>query len=143
MASSIKPVIYHKLGFFMKGELIRFCLSVSINPTKYLQYLLNKFTFLGGTLERKTVFHINDCIQDGTQVVINCCGLSASTLGGVRDSKVYPVRGCTILAKFPNVLREGFIRRHHDGAMTYLIPRDDGIGCLGGTFVSVLCEFIS
>lgn len=88
-------------------------------------------------MEHKNISHINECIQNGTQVVINCSGLSARSLGGVQDPKVYAVRGCTVIVKFSEVLPVGFIRRHNDGAISYLIPREDRTACLGGTFVSV------
>ncbi len=94
-------------------------------------------------MERKQISHINEYIQNETQVVINCSGLYARTLGGIQDSNVYPVRGCTVNAQFDKVFDKGFIRRHNNGAMTYLIPRDDGTACIGGTFVSIFCEFIS
>jgi D-amino-acid oxidase len=75
--------------------------KVSINPPTYLDYLLNTFISLGGTMQRASLSHLNECIKDDTDVVINCSGIHARTLGGVEDSDVYPARGQIVIVQLP------------------------------------------
>ncbi|KAJ3186133.1 hypothetical protein HK101_009724 [Irineochytrium annulatum] len=83
----------------------------------------------------------------GADIVVNCTGYGALTLGGVEDARVYPTRGQTMLVRAPQVnrmistsLSSGSYRpkgsTEDDGSVTYVIPRDDGIVVLGGTYQS-------
>ncbi|GBB86078.1 hypothetical protein RclHR1_12520007 [Rhizophagus clarus] len=117
--------------------------TVSINPSTYLNYLLNTFISLGGTMQRVSLSHLNECIKSDTDVVINCSGIHARTLGGVEDPEVYPSRGQTVIVQLPHVnwtfLRhyaESNIGMPSDGSieMTYVIPRENGEVVLGGTY---------
>ncbi|PKK64631.1 hypothetical protein RhiirC2_716142 [Rhizophagus irregularis] len=62
------------------------------NLTPYLNYLLNTFISLGGTTQHVSLSHLNECIESDTDVVINCSGIHAGTLGCVEDPEVYPAR---------------------------------------------------
>ncbi|TPX60928.1 hypothetical protein PhCBS80983_g01418 [Powellomyces hirtus] len=61
-------------------------------------------------------------------------GFGARTLAGVADTHVYPTRGQTVHVRAPHVrhtvTKLGSV--HED--FTYIIPRDDGIVVLGGTY---------
>jgi D-amino-acid oxidase len=56
---------------------------------------------LGGTTQHVSLSHLNECIESDTDVVINCSGVHAETLGGVEDPEVYPVRGQTVVVQLP------------------------------------------
>lgn len=70
--------------------------------------------------------------DDNTQIVFNCVGNEARTLGGVEDSKCYPTRGQVVLARAPNMRRN--VMRHGKDYVTYIIPRPGSNGnvILGG-----------
>ncbi|PKY26443.1 nucleotide-binding domain-containing protein [Rhizophagus irregularis] len=109
--------------------------SISINPSTYLNYLLNTFTSLGGTTQRANLSHLNECIESDTDIVVNCSGIHARTLGGVEDSDVFPVRDQTVIAQLPqSYMNWAFFKREANGEMTYAIPRDNGEVTLGGTY---------
>ncbi|CAI2182507.1 8161_t:CDS:10, partial [Funneliformis geosporum] len=119
--------------------------SISINPLTYLSYLLNTFTSLGGTTQRVNLFsHLNECIKSETDIVINCSGIHARTLGGVEDPNVYAARGQTVIAQLPrSYINWAFFKRGeygklclaaNGGEITYAIPHDDGEVVLGGTY---------
>ncbi len=64
----------------------------------YLLYLHQKVIDAGVSFKRAALDQIKDAVdltENGVKadVVINFTGLMASKLGGVADSKVYPVRG--------------------------------------------------
>uniref|UniRef100_A0A1D1XJ57 D-amino-acid oxidase n=1 Tax=Anthurium amnicola TaxID=1678845 RepID=A0A1D1XJ57_9ARAE len=119
--------------------------TVSINPSTYLNYLLDTFTSLGGTIQHVNLSHLNECIGSDTDVVINCSGVHAGTLGGVEDSEVYPTRGQTVIIQLPRKYVNWSFLRHRPGSntgrpltgsieMTYVIPRENGEVVLGGTY---------
>ncbi|KAI8922480.1 hypothetical protein DFJ77DRAFT_446790 [Powellomyces hirtus] len=130
--------------------------TVCINVPKYLLWLLEKFRALGGTTLTRTLTHIDDAFTlpstfpttttpsttthqhhhqpDQPDIIINCTGFGARTLAGVADTHVYPTRGQTVHVRAPHVrhtvTKLGSV--HED--FTYIIPRDDGIVVLGGTY---------
>ncbi|KND02014.1 uncharacterized protein SPPG_02518 [Spizellomyces punctatus DAOM BR117] len=108
--------------------------TICINVPKYLLWLLEKFKSLGGSLRKQSVAHIDELLNEDVDVVINCAGIGARTLGGVEDVQTYATRGQTVLVRAPHVrhtvTRLGQV--HED--FTYIIPRDDGIVVLGGTY---------
>ncbi|KAJ3109648.1 hypothetical protein HDU97_003124 [Phlyctochytrium planicorne] len=124
--------------------------TVTINSPKYLLWLFHQFKANGGKYVNRNLTSIEDAytIQKRTDCVVNCCGIGALTLGGVVDTKVYPTRGQTILVKAPQVKRtigtalaSGSYRPkgktlEDDGTVTYVIPREDGVVVLGGTYQS-------
>ncbi|KAF0333062.1 FAD dependent oxidoreductase [Gigaspora margarita] len=81
--------------------------SVSINPQTYLKYLLNIFTLMGGTTQRAELSHLNECIKNETDIVINCSGVHSRTLKEKTDNK---------------------------SVLTYVIPHDEEEVILGGTY---------
>ncbi|ORY41353.1 nucleotide-binding domain-containing protein [Rhizoclosmatium globosum] len=90
--------------------------TITMNVPKYLAWLVNRVKAKGGSLK----------------------------LGGVEDSSLYPVRGQTILVRAPQVQRTigtalpvGGTRGVVGGGRSsiyLLIPREDGIVILGGTY---------
>ncbi|KAI8818528.1 D-amino-acid oxidase [Fimicolochytrium jonesii] len=110
--------------------------TVCINVPKYLPWLLDQFLYLGGKTEERDVSHIDELFQGkhAANVVVNCTGFGARTLPGVADGHVYPTRGQIVQVFAPHV-RHTVTRlgtMHED--FTYIIPRDDGIVVLGGTY---------
>ncbi|KAF0558589.1 nucleotide-binding domain-containing protein [Gigaspora margarita] len=116
--------------------------TISINAPKYLEYLLYKFKSLGGTTQCTTVFHLHDCIDSNTDIVINCSGIHARTLGGVEDNDVYAARGQIVIVQLPRSYINWTFERYSGGkggidgggTITYVIPRDNGEVILGGTY---------
>lgn len=75
-----------------------------INVGVYLPWLVSRALKAGVTLRRGVVAHLGDA---GTMhrsggpatIVVNATGLGARDLAGVRDGKVYPARGQTVLVR--------------------------------------------
>ncbi|KAF1955885.1 FAD dependent oxidoreductase [Byssothecium circinans] len=92
--------------------------SVCINTAIYLPYLLGQCVKQNVTITRGILTHISDAPShhsSGTaSIVLNCTGLSASTLGGVQDANVYPGRGQIVLV------------RNEPGVMVTVSGTDDG-----------------
>ncbi|CAG8527878.1 8719_t:CDS:1 [Ambispora gerdemannii] len=117
--------------------------TVTINPTVYLDFLLNTFLALGGNIERKEFSHIHDAILPDTDIVINCTGIHSRTLGGVQDANVYAVRGEIVVVELPPTHVTWSFKRYPRGSnegifkgpVTYVIPRNNGEVVLGGTYV--------
>ncbi|CAG8648714.1 10803_t:CDS:2, partial [Gigaspora rosea] len=130
--------------------------TVTINPPKYLSYLLDRFYALGGIIKRITLSHIQEAIFDNTDIVINCSGLGSKTLGGVQDQDVCPASGQTVLVQLPIGHVNWTFSRYAFGDLNkifnfvepqdkeelqgkgkrinYVIPRDNGEVVLGGTY---------
>ena len=77
--------------------------KVSINLTIYLNYLLNTFKSLGGTMQRINISHLNKCIDIETDIMINCLGIHAGTLGGIEDLNVYSAQGQVVVLQLPQL----------------------------------------
>ncbi|ODV74309.1 FAD-dependent oxidoreductase [Cyberlindnera jadinii NRRL Y-1542] len=96
---------------------------------KFQQYLEST----GVKFTRKTLSHITQgFISANTKVVFNCSGIGALSLGGVRDTNVFPTRGQVVVVKAPHIQENRM--RWGDGTATYIIPRPDSDGelVLGG-----------
>lgn len=118
---------------------------MSINPIKYLKYLLKELEKEGGKVEQRSLNHWRDALDGQTDpqnyVIVNCTGLGARNLGGIEDKKVYPVRGQLVIIKpFPEQKKISF-RYHADKQgdnRTYLSYRSNEEIILGGTQVRFL-----
>lgn len=94
--------------------------SVCINTALYLPWLIGQCRAHGVQLRRGIVSHIADAADlhhggKSAHVVINCTGLGALKLDGVRDSKMYPGRGQIVL-----------VRNSTNGVMASTSGTDDG-----------------
>ncbi|KAJ3373586.1 hypothetical protein GGF31_000427 [Allomyces arbusculus] len=107
-------------------------LAYTFNTPKYLAWMTRLFKRLGGKIAVKTLQHIDDAASPTTAAVINCTGLGARTLGGVEDTNVYPTRGQIVIVRAPHV--KYTITRLGDDIFDYVIPREDGLVILGGTY---------
>ncbi|KAJ1976019.1 hypothetical protein H4R33_006531 [Dimargaris cristalligena] len=109
--------------------------TVCINVPRYLQWLLNQFEMKGGqTLPLETnLDHLDELWTrfPTVELLVNCTGLQARDLGGVRDPAVFPIRGQTVLVRAPNIHRT--IAWEGPNRVAYIIPRGDGSVVLGGT----------
>jgi len=80
------------------------------------------------------VLHIAEVLAEG-QIVINCSGLGARSLGGVEDEAVTPVRGQTILVRLKNAPAfDEFASMRETGNPCSFLPRGDGLYILNGTY---------
>ncbi|KAI8941474.1 hypothetical protein NX059_002692 [Plenodomus lindquistii] len=121
--------------------------SVCINPALYLPWLLGQCLRHGVQVKRASLHHILDAAKlhhTGltADVVINCTGLGAAQLHGVRDSTVVPVRGQTILVDSDPGCMIG-VSGSDEGAeeLTYVMKRAGGGGTvLGGSYHRALAK---
>ncbi|GAA5892147.1 hypothetical protein JCM8208_001450 [Rhodotorula glutinis] len=115
--------------------------SVTIEPARYLAYLVRTVTSLGGVLKR--VPHLDSLAQARSYVksplaVVNCTGLGARDLAETQDKTVVPVRGQVVRVHAPWI-KTGWTRQvgalagAEGGERTYVIPRASGDVILGGT----------
>lgn len=98
-------------------------------------FLKSYLTKHGVTFIRRKVDHINEAfLSPSTEVVFNCTGLGAKTLGGVEDGKVYPTRGQVAVVRAPHI-QENMGHNDHN-FITYCIPRpfSGGHVVLGGYY---------
>ncbi|CAG8530185.1 1922_t:CDS:2 [Paraglomus occultum] len=77
--------------------------TVAIDVPKYLKWLLQQFIAAGGKTQRCHLAHVKGAFGENVDVVVNCTGIRARTLGGIEDQTVYPTRGQTILVWAPHV----------------------------------------
>ncbi|KAA8904997.1 D-amino-acid oxidase [Sphaerosporella brunnea] len=115
--------------------------SVCINTAVYLPYLVSQCLELGATIKRATVKHI--CEAAGlhasgikADVVVNCTGLMARSLGGVMDEKVIAARGQIVVVRneAPAMIN---VSGTEDGLeeTTYIMMRPAGGGTvIGGSY---------
>jgi D-amino-acid oxidase len=78
--------------------------SVCINTAIYLPYLVSRCLELGATFKRATLKHICEAASlhasgSKADVVVNCTGLTARTLGGVMDENVIAARGQIVVVR--------------------------------------------
>lgn len=78
--------------------------TVCINPAIYLPWLVSQAIKAGVVIVRGEFAHICDAANahhsgNGADLVVNCTGLSARTLGGVGDADMVPIRGQTVLVR--------------------------------------------
>ncbi|KAI9840333.1 MAG: hypothetical protein M1837_001751 [Sclerophora amabilis] len=93
--------------------------SVCINTAIYLPWLVGQCLKNGAVVNRAILDHICDAADlhhsgQRADVIINCTGLLASRLGGVKDEKVIPARGQIVLV------------RNEPGVMLGVSGTDDG-----------------
>ncbi|CAG8595846.1 3351_t:CDS:2 [Cetraspora pellucida] len=101
----------------------------TINVDKYLYWLLNQFTSAGGKTQRIYINHINELMENNNvDVIVNCTGIGAKTLGGVDDLNVFPSR--VFIKREINHLS---INAQGGKEFTYVIPRDNGNIMLGAS----------
>ncbi|WFC99292.1 D-amino-acid oxidase [Malassezia yamatoensis] len=121
--------------------------SLGLNVPRYLEWLVMQLKqpsngssgapvrFLRGTVPTlKAAAELNP----QATIVINATGLGAKNLGDVRDEKVYPIRGQTVLVYAPK-FRDAKVSHCYDyrtpQGTNYVIPRGrSGQVILGGTF---------
>ncbi|MBI3577624.1 FAD-binding oxidoreductase [Candidatus Gottesmanbacteria bacterium] len=102
--------------------------AVLMDTTIYMDYLVNQFKSLGGSIIQKEILDIRDALN-GCPIVINCTGLGSHTL--FNDLSIYPVRGQTVKVK-PNGFNEVIADDEAHNNLAYIIPRVHDI-VLGGT----------
>lgn len=116
--------------------------SVCLNTAIYLPYLVSRLLATRRVVLKRSIFkHILDAAKihhtgKKADIVINCTGLSARTLGGVMDENMIPARGQTILVRNESDWM-GSISGSDDGEdeVTYLMTRAAGGGSiLGGCY---------
>jgi D-amino-acid oxidase len=78
--------------------------SVVINVALYLPYLVGQCQKQGVVFERQILTHVAEASKmhhsgKDADMVINCTGLMASTLGGVNDKTVVPARGQLVFVR--------------------------------------------
>ena len=100
----------------------------AINMPVYLEYLLNRYADLGGTIDYAAVPSL---AAVDAPVVVNCTGIGARTLTG--DDSLVPVRGQVVVAENPGI-EEFYIDHGAPGDTDYMyaFPHGDVI-VLGGT----------
>lgn len=91
------------------------------NSPLLISKLLNYFTSLGVSTERKKLSSILDAYGKKTKAVFNCTGNGSKTLGGVEDSKVFPTRGQVVVINGPHI--EDCYLRWGENFSTYIIKR--------------------
>ncbi|MEQ9617793.1 MAG: FAD-dependent oxidoreductase [Deltaproteobacteria bacterium] len=101
-----------------------------IETPVYMQYLVNTFTSLGGTIRKldKELDSISS-LNGNRGLIVNCSGLGAGRLLG--DEEVFPIRGQIV-----RVTNPGLTRCINDEmgplAVSYIVPRSSDC-ILGGT----------
>ncbi|KAJ1881085.1 hypothetical protein H4R99_001509 [Coemansia sp. RSA 1722] len=111
--------------------------TLLINVPKYLLYLKNKFIEAGGRIHQYRLAHIHAATEfasaspeERPAILVNCTGLGSKELGGVEDTKMYPIRGQTLVVNAPDARRSiTWIGKQ----FSYVIPRNDGTVVIGGT----------
>jgi D-amino-acid oxidase len=100
----------------------------AVNMPVYLQYLLNRYADLGGTIGYAAV---ESLAAVDAPVVVNCTGIGARALTG--DDSLVPIRGQVVVAENPGI-EEFYIDHGAPGDVDYVyaFPHGDVI-VLGGT----------
>jgi D-amino-acid oxidase len=97
-----------------------------IEAPAYLDWLLRRFSSLGGALELREVESLEELDAD---VVVNCSGVDARRLTG--DSHIRPMRGQVAYVRTRERLRF-MVDETGPNALAYVLPRPDVV-VLGGT----------
>ncbi|RKP36378.1 hypothetical protein BJ085DRAFT_30927 [Dimargaris cristalligena] len=116
--------------------------KIAINVPVYLQWVYQQCIDAGVKVVRLDSYYsdVNGAFTHEPQhptadIVVNCTGLGARTLGGVEDLDVYSVRGQWMLVRAPSV-KDSINVTTKPGPvamMTTIIPRGDGTVFLGGS----------
>ncbi|KAG1754958.1 uncharacterized protein EDB91DRAFT_262378 [Suillus paluster] len=115
--------------------------TISVNPVEYLPWLQSELISRGVTFERRNVRSLDELRNlvgpDG--ILVNASSLGSRSIIGVEDTKLYPIRGQTILVHAPG-LQECLMGELKTEEVTYIIPRpgtgQPGTAILGGTYQS-------
>ncbi|ODQ82218.1 hypothetical protein BABINDRAFT_10690 [Babjeviella inositovora NRRL Y-12698] len=115
--------------------------TVVITTSTYLQFLRHRCATHGVKFHKVKLEHISEaarfCLQP--DIVVNCTGLHAATLGGVEDKAVYPIRGQVLIVA--NTVKSVTIVQLPEGDKYpdepfYVMPRGDGTSIIGGCTVA-------
>ncbi|KAF8445665.1 FAD dependent oxidoreductase [Boletus edulis BED1] len=123
--------------------------TISVNPQEYIPWLKSELLSRGVSFEQWHVNSLEDLrpLVGPEGVLVNASSLGSRSIIGVEDTKLYPIRGQTIVVKSPLIhgfaVGSGTINRRRLNAeeeSTYIIPRPgtkytDTV-ILGGTFQS-------
>ena len=115
--------------------------SVCINTSIYLPWLVSQCLGNGVIFQRGVFTHILDAVSAypllKADLVVNCTGLGAATLGGVQDTSVVPARGQIVLVRNSAGGRMMNFSGTEDGPdeACYIMTRAAGGGTiLGGSY---------
>lgn len=111
----------HRRPYKSGCHFVTFCCE----PTKFLPYLMRRFTQAGGKFEMRKVNDINEL--KGYDLIVNCTGLGSQKM--TNDAHLKPVRGQVAKVKAPWIY-EVFL--HEDDVGNYIIPNTNNV-VLGGT----------
>jgi glycine/D-amino acid oxidase-like deaminating enzyme len=114
--------------------------SVCINTAIYLPWLVSECLRRGIVFKRAIFSHISEAAGPGihesgqrADIVVNCTGLSARSLGGVNDHNLYPVRGQTVLVRNETDTMYSISGNDHAAdEMSYIMTRGAGGGTILG-----------
>ncbi len=115
--------------------------SVCINTPVYLSWLVSECARRGVEFQRGVVGHVAEArymASSMADVIVNATGLLACRLGGVMDTKVYPVRGQIVVVRNESGGVMTTVSGSEDGAeeLVYVMQRALGGGTvLGGTYM--------
>jgi D-amino-acid oxidase len=104
--------------------------TMMIEPSIYLNALLEDFHFAGGKLKVKDFDSIQSVSQLPEKVIMNCTGLGAGKL--FNDKEIIPVKGQLTVLLPQAEIDYAYVLPVYDNLL-YMFPRKDGI-ILGGTF---------
>ncbi len=100
-----------------------------IDTPIYMNYLLEQFRILGGSIELRTVFSLGELEGSQYNLVVNCAGLGAKEI--TSDDRLYPIRGQLVKIQAQNI-KYSLIDQSNYSAPTYIVPRSKDC-ILGGT----------
>jgi len=110
--------------------------TLFIHPERWAACLRLTLQEHGASFSVRHVVHIDELLAE-YDLVINCSGLGARSLGGVEDRAVFPVRGQTMLVQLPNASSaQEFASVRESGHPWSILPRGDGLYLLNGTYDS-------
>ncbi|GAA5976723.1 hypothetical protein JCM10908_005607 [Rhodotorula pacifica] len=115
--------------------------SLTIEPSRYLRYLVEIVERLGGEIKRvEPLCKLADARGHApdAKAVVNCTGLGSRHLEDVCDQTIRPVRGQVLALKAPwvktgHTRQIGSLSGGEGGERTYVIPRASGEVIVGGT----------
>lgn len=93
----------------------------NFNCPFFLANFRNWLESQGVKFTKKKLDHIAQAWLPHTKVVVNCTGIGAFSLSGVKDTKVYPTRGQIVIVRAPHIKQN--LCRWGDNYATYIIPR--------------------
>ena len=106
----------------------------SIDTPAYLGYLAERFERQGGRIVRAKLDSLSQAASYAVtrpDLIVNCTGLGALTLGDVKDEAVFPIRGQLCIVRAPWIKHGKTVKG--EGWSSYTIPRSSGVVIIGGT----------